>query len=42
MLGHARITSTEIYTHVADKQIENAMNSNPLSDFNVKKIEKTA
>lgn len=42
MLGHARITSTEIYTHVADKQIENAMNSNPLNNFNVTKVDKTA
>lgn len=42
MLGHAKISSTEIYTHVADKQIENAINSNPLSTFDVTEYNKTA
>lgn len=42
LLGHAKITSTEIYTHVADKQIENALNSNPLSNFDTAKYNKIA
>lgn len=35
ILGHANLGTTQIYTHVANKQIENAINSNPLA--NVKK-----
>ncbi len=31
VLGHANLATTEIYTHVSDKQIENAANSSPLS-----------
>lgn len=30
ILGHENLGTTEIYTHVCDKQIENAINSNPL------------
>ncbi len=37
ILGHANLGTTQIYTHVADKQIENAINSNPLADINRKK-----
>lgn len=39
-LGHETITSTEIYTHVNNEQIRNAVNSNPLSNFKVKIGEK--
>lgn len=35
-LGHETITATEIYTHVDNEQIRNAINSNPLSNFKVK------
>lgn len=31
VLGHANLATTEIYTHVSDKQIENAANASPLS-----------
>ena len=33
VLGHESISTTEIYTHVANKQARNAIESNPLSDF---------
>ena len=35
ILGHANLGTTQIYTHISDKQIKNAIDSNPLS--NVKK-----
>ena len=31
ILGHSNLGTTQIYTHVANKQIENAINANPLS-----------
>lgn len=37
VLGHANISTTEIYTHVSDKQIENAANSSPLSKIMIDK-----
>ncbi len=40
VLGHANLGTTQIYTHVANKQIENAINSNPLA--NIKKPENNA
>ena len=33
LLGHESISTTEIYTHVDNEQIRNAVESNPLSDF---------
>ena len=33
ILGHASIATTEIYTHVVDEQIIQAMEAHPLSDF---------
>lgn len=33
LLGHESISTTEIYTHVANEQVRNAVESNPLSDF---------
>lgn len=33
LLGHESISTTEIYTHVDNDQIRNAVESNPLSDF---------
>ena len=35
ILGHANLGTTQIYTHISDKQIKDAIESNPLS--NVKK-----
>ena len=33
LLGHESISTTEIYTHVDNEQIRNAVESNPLADF---------
>lgn len=33
LLGHASISTTEIYTHVDNEQVRNAVESNPLADF---------
>ena len=38
VLGHENLDTTQIYTHVANEQIRNAMNKNPLADVTVKKI----
>ncbi len=38
ILGHANLGTTQIYTHISDKQIKNAIDSNPLS--NVKNTKK--
>lgn len=37
ILGHKLVTSTEIYTHVADRQVKSALDINPM---NIKKGEK--
>ncbi len=33
VLGHENLGTTQIYTHVADRQVEEAFNRNPLSEF---------
>jgi integrase/recombinase XerD len=33
ILGHESISTTEIYTHVDNRQLKNAIDSNPLADF---------
>lgn len=35
LLGHESIATTEIYTHVANEQVRNAVESNPLADVDM-------
>lgn len=37
ILGHANLGTTQIYTHISDNQIKNAIDSNPLSNVKPKK-----
>ncbi len=34
ILGHENLSTTEIYTHISEKQLENAAKQSPLADFN--------
>jgi len=34
ILGHEQLNTTQIYTHVSDKNLEKAMDANPLADIN--------
>lgn len=36
-LGHKSISATEIYTHMSNEEVKNAVNKNPLANFEVKK-----
>ena len=35
VLGHESIATTQIYTHVDDEQVKNAIESNPLNNIKV-------
>jgi site-specific recombinase XerD len=37
ILGHEQLNTTQIYTHVVDKNIEEAMNKNPLAEIKFKR-----
>ena len=36
ILGHEQLNTTQIYTHVVDRNIENAVKQNPLADLDIK------
>ena len=36
ILGHEQLNTTQIYTHVVDRNLEDAMSANPLSDVKIK------
>lgn len=40
ILGHENVSTTQIYTHISDKEIENAMLNSPLSNFKKKPTKK--
>ena len=42
ILGHEQLNTTQIYTHVSNKQMEKAMDANPLSQIGVKKSKDTS
>ena len=37
VLGHENLNTTQIYTHISDNQIKNAIDSNPLSEIKIVK-----
>ena len=37
ILGHEQLNTTQIYTHVVDRNIEEAMSHNPLSEIKIKR-----
>jgi len=41
ILGHEQLNTTQIYTHLVDKNLEQAMESNPLADLKIKPREIT-
>lgn len=41
LLGHKSISTTEIYTHVSNEQVRNAIENNPLADISMNKEKKS-
>lgn len=41
VLGHANLGTTQIYTHIGDTQVEDAIESNPLDSVKIKKHKQT-
>ena len=41
ILGHAQLNTTQIYTHLSNRDMENAMKKNPLSSLSLSRVEKT-
>ena len=37
VLGHEQLNTTQIYTHVVDRNMRDAMNNNPLSNVKIKR-----
>ena len=37
ILGHEQLNTTQIYTHVVDRNLEEAMERNPLADIKIKR-----
>ena len=37
ILGHEQLNTTQIYTHIVDRNIEEAMENNPLADIKIKR-----
>ena len=42
ILGHEQLNTTQIYTHISDEQMENAMAQNPLAKIKSKPTKKPA
>ena len=36
ILGHEQLNTTQIYTHIVDRNLESAVDSNPLADVIIK------
>ena len=37
ILGHEQLNTTQIYTHVVDRNIQEAMKNNPLAEIKIKR-----
>jgi site-specific recombinase XerD len=37
ILGHEQLNTTQIYTHIVDRNIEEAVENNPLADIKIKR-----